>query len=349
MLRLCFIDHRNLLIFRLKAFDDEYHYITKKEIDMYIKQILTVASISVLLGACGGGSGGGSGTGTDALADVDAGTDTDTGTDVDTGADADAGADTDAGTDTETGTDADTGADAGTDGINQFGVLTIDQFVFGQVDNIEISIGGSFLILNDNADVDLDFDRQFEELIDTCEVDGDDGDFDLDPVSNTISAGETITVTSATGTFATLVEMVIPDIGSVYVSQNELAAPLPQNLIIDIPGGDFPAFTNVSVPNVPPLDISPGSDDIITADTEFQWTPSSEAFSGITIEATFTTGNAGVDIICVARDDGSFSFPANIRDMIGSAEASFVTLERSAFNVVDSGDSRLLILNEFEL
>ena len=187
-------------------------------------------------------------------------------------------------------------------------------------------------------------------MVDTCEIDGGEvGDLGLDLLANPISAGETITVSSAAGTYATIVAMTIPDLGIVYGTQDELATPLPQNLIIDIPGDEFPAFANVSVPNAPPLDISPGSDDTITADTEFQWTPSSVAFSTVAIEATYTSANASVDILCVARDDGSFSYPTDIRDMIGSAQASFVILLRSTFDIVDSGDSRLIIVNGFEL
>ena len=280
---------------------------------MYIRRILAVASISVLLNACGGSS-------------------SDSGADVDTGADAD------------TGTDA----DAGADGISQLGILSIDQFTTGQNDDIDIFIVGRFFNLDDSTDIDLDLDSQFDEVVDTCEIDGgEDGDLGLD--LNPISAGETITVSSAAGTYATIVAMTIPDLSIVYGTQDELATPLPQNLIIDIPGDEFPAFANVSVPNAPPLDISPGSDDTITADTEFQWTPSSVAFSTVAIEATYTSANASVDILCVARDDGSFSYPTDIRDMIGSAQASFVILSRSTFDIVDSGDSRLIIVNGFEL
>ena len=307
---------------------------------MNIKKIMTVASISVLLSACGGSSSGsGSGSGTDAVSDTDTGTDVDTGTDTNTG------------TDVDTGTDADTGTDVGaSDGISQFGVLSFNRFVFDQIDDIDLSIFGTFVNLNDNADPDLDFERQFDEAIGSCEIDdgSDEGDDDLDLINNQISAGETITVTSAAGTYATLVETIFGDTDNVYLPQDGLTFPLPENLTIDISGGEFPAFTNISVPNAPPLDISPTRSDTITADTEFSWTPSSVPSSAITIDASYATDNGFLDIFCLARDDGSFSYSANIRDMIGSAEASFVTLARDSFNVVDSGNSRLLILNSFE-
>ena len=323
---------------------------------MRIKKILTIASISVLLSACGGSSGG-SGSGTDAVSDTDTGTDVDTGTDTNTGADVDTGTDVgtetdaDTGTDVDTGTDADTGTDVGaSDGISQFGFLSFNRVVFGQIDDIDPFIVGIFITLDGNADPDLDFERQFEEAIGNCEIDdgSDDGD-DLDLINNRISAGETITVTSPAGTYATLAEMTLAGNDNTYLSQNSLALPFfPENLTIDISGGEFPSFTNISVPNTPPLDISPTRSDTITADTEFSWTPSSVPTSAITIEASYATDNGFLDIFCLARDDGSFSYPANIRDMIGSAEASFVTLARDSFNVVDSGNSRLLILNSFE-
>ena len=270
---------------------------------------------------------------------------------MNTGTDGVNGTDADTGTDGVIGTDADTGSNVGaSDGISQFGVLSFNRFVFDQIDDIDLSIFGTFVNLNDNADPDLDFERQFDEAIGSCEIDdgSDEGDDDLDLINNQISAGETITVTSAAGTYATLVETIFGDTDNVYLPQDGLTFPLPENLTIDISGGEFPAFTNISVPNAPPLDISPTRSDTITADTEFSWTPSSVPTSAITIEASYATDNGFLDIFCLARDDGSFSYPANIRDMIGSAEASFVTLARDSFNVVDSGNSRLLILNSFE-
>ena len=179
---------------------------------MRIKKILTIASISVLLSACGGSSGG-SGSGTDAVSD------TDTGTDVDSGADVGTGTDADTGTDVDTGTDADAGTDVGTsDGISQFGVLSFNRVVFDQIDDIDPSIVGIFITLDGNADADLDFERQFEEAIGNCEVDdgSDDGD-NLDLINNRISAGETITVTSPAGTYATLAEMTLAGNDNTYL------------------------------------------------------------------------------------------------------------------------------------
>ena len=130
----------------------------------------------------------------------------------------------------------------------------------------------------------------------------------------------------------------------VYTAPDELSTPLPQNLTVDLPGGDFPAFSNVSVPNASPLNISPAPEETVDANTQFQWTGSAGATNSIGIDLTFGT----LDVFCVVRDDGSFSFPANIRSQIGSSEASFVDYSRNAFNIVTRGDSALFIFNGFE-
>ena len=131
---------------------------------------------------------------------------------------------------------------------------------------------------------------------------------------------------------------------TVYTAPDELSSPLPQNLTVDVPGGDFPAFSNVSIPNVGPLDISPASEETVNANTQFQWTGSAGATTSIGIDLTFGT----LDVFCVVRDDGSFSFPANIRSQIGSSEATFVDYSRNAFSILTRGDSALFIFNSFE-
>ena len=134
----------------------------------------------------------------------------------------------------------------------------------------------------------------------------------------------------------------------VYIPEEELVSPLPQNLIVDIPGDQFPAFSNVSIPNVNALDVSPTPQETITGNTNFQWTGTTQTFSFLTIEASFDTNAGFVDVVCIARDDGSFSFPANISDQIGGSEASFVDISRTGFDVVFNGDSQLLVFNIFE-
>ena len=98
-----------------------------------------------------------------------------------------------------------------------------------------------------------------------------------------------------------------------------------------------------------PLDISPAALTAINADTQFRWTGSTEVFSAVEIEIGFLTNDGFLDVFCVARDDGEFSFPQNIKDQIGSLQVSSVLFARSAFNTVTNGSSRLLIFNDYEL
>ena len=211
-------------------------------------------------------------------------------------------------------------------------------------------MSAGFVEVNDDLESFLDVENEFDQVIDTCEIDDvdDGGDFlDFDETPFSLSAGETITVTSAAGTYATLLMNSAAGL-IVYIPEEELVSPLPQNLIVDIPGDQFPAFSNVSIPNVNALDVSPTPQETITGNTNFQWTGTTQTFSFLTIEASFDTNTGFVDVVCIARDDGSFSFPANISSQVGGSEASFVDISRTGFDVVFNGDSQLLVFNIFE-
>lgn len=49
----------------------------------------------------------------------------------------------------------------------------------------------------------------------------------------------------------------------------------------------------------------------------------------------------GLDIGCIALDNGSFSFPEDIRAQIGGSSASNVIFRRQAFGTTSIGDATL--------
>jgi len=314
---------------------------------MYIKKALAITSLGMLLMSCGGSDS----TPTDGSTDNTTGGQTDTGSPTDTGGQTGTGGQTDTGGETGTGGQTGTGGSSGTGGTSgsvKFGIINIDQSDEG------IEIFGSFTNNVNSAGLtsEADLQERFNEAADTCDTDDIDDDddslIDIDFQANNISAGETISISSSAGTYATLIRNNLLGF-TIYNPQSTPAMPLPQNLIVNIPGDEFPAFSNVSMPNVPALSITPTSSQTVNANTTFQWNANSGSIAFINIEAGFQLPSGEIlDVDCVARDDGNFSFPENVRSRIGNAEALFVDYYRSSFKVVDQGNDILWLQNTWE-
>lgn len=202
---------------------------------------------------------------------------------------------------------------------------------------------------------ELDILGFYNSNVETCRVSGFSSDdeeanpIDLVEFSPTVSAGETVILTGASGTFATFSRTLLFDGEAIlYLPESELLSPMPQDLVLDIPGDEFPSFNNVAIPNVPALDITPAQDQPINANTEFRWNGGTEALGIVTIEADFTMDNGiNLGVLCFPRDDGSFVFPADVKEQIGDAVADqALSYSRSAFNFLKSGNAELWIFND---
>lgn len=159
-----------------------------------------------------------------------------------------------------------------------------------------------------------------DELIDQCEVTvtdfqgGDDSLEDLDfgfPFT-TVSAGETISLSSAAGTYGELQRAVVFGF-TAYGSDVDLTFPAPSPLTINIPGDVFPAFSNVSISAPESITgFNIGATDSFNAGTVFTWDASSTADSAISLSFSQFNINSFefVSVDCTLTDDGSFSFPA---------------------------------------
>ncbi len=141
----------------------------------------------------------------------------------------------------------------------------------------------------------------------------------LDQFPAKISAGETIILSSDAGTYATL-ERKIDESGPSYETNVRLSGSAPGGLFADIPGDEFPAFTNIRLGDVPELQvITPADGQSITANTRFTWIANDVPESVFELYMAGATG-VGDEVIlvsCAIVDDGSFSFPENVRRAIG--------------------------------
>ena len=169
---------------------------------------------------------------------------------------------------------------------------------------------------------------------------------DLDNLLRDVNAGETITFSDLAGTYATLQRTIDEDFSelgdaTVYLSDSALTTP-PQNLTVDISrgGGDFPAFDNVFFPSVFITEITPSVEQDINADTTLRWIGNHrEPFGRMFMTIDFDNG---LNIICNALDDGSFSFPEDTRALISESSATFVSIDRTAIRITSNGNATLL-------
>ncbi len=173
-----------------------------------------------------------------------------------------------------------------------------------------------------------------------CQVQ-DDGVIDFEEISagylptvpgvgkTAVSAGDSIVLSTATGTYATLEEQ--PAAGFLFYDLPDRAmlmeGPVPEGLTVDVPGStEIPAFTAIDVPAITTLSgvgygVGSSAGDSISTDTQFTWESSSDPAALIRIFVTTAGGfflEDGVTVTCVAPDTGSFSFPADTRAQLGS-------------------------------
>jgi len=98
--------------------------------------------------------------------------------------------------------------------------------------------------------------QQVPKTGDQCDVDLPDEQKETDPQiseilnnATSISAGEAIVISSAEGTFTTLVSQLTQQ-DEIGYSEFTGPTPIPTDLTVDIPGDTFPAFANIAIPAV---------------------------------------------------------------------------------------------------
>jgi len=156
------------------------------------------------------------------------------------------------------------------------------------------------------------------------------------------SAGQTMTLTSPAGTYASI---------DFSADRFDIAPyPLPTDLTVDLPGAEFPAFSNVDVPELNlPTDFLASTGRELTNDTVFSWTPGASEDSTLFLRVVdFAADGKYVELFCRFADTGSFTLPQTIRDALTSElgadySLSDPSLERIAYNIVTEGNALLVV------
>ena len=262
---------------------------------------------------------------------------------------------TDSSTDGSTSENADTGGGstgATSGSISSFGTISFER---ASSEFSDSGITASFFALDQNLPL-VDIEAAFTPTADTCQVSTTDfGDFTIPtldgaPVDVTsLSAGEVLTVSSPAGTYVELQR----DEGFGFIFYDvdtDLPTPIPTELTVDIPGDEFPAFSNVAIPNVAPLTgVSPGFGQTLTADTVFTWDAGNNENARIDITLVDTSALLDpsqelVSVSCLAIDDGSFQIPAQTAAQLPAGfSAGNSGLTRTAFSVLQNDNSLLIV------
>jgi len=126
-----------------------------------------------------------------------------------------------------------------------------------------------------------------------------------DDFGGALDAGEVITITSNAGTYASLVES-IQDGYYLISQQNDPFSRAPDGLVADFPGSTapdgFPAFENIALPDVAPLELSVDVDR-----RSISWTNSGAENGFVIVDIDFASIDNPMDrtpLACFLADDG---------------------------------------------
>ena len=244
-----------------------------------------------------------------------------------------------------------TGATSGS--ISSFGTISFER---ASSEFSDSDITASFFALDQNLPL-VDIEAAFTPSSDTCQVSTTDfGDFTIPTLDGapvdvmSLSAGEVLTVSSPAGTYVELQRD--EGFGFIFYGvDTELPTPIPSELTVDIPGDEFPAFSNVAIPDVAPLTgVSPGFEQqTLTADTVFTWDAGNNENARIDITLVDTSALLDpsqelVSVSCLAIDDGSFQIPAQTAAQLPAGfSAGNSGLTRTAFSVLQNDNSLLIV------
>jgi hypothetical protein len=238
--------------------------------------------------------------------------------------------------------------------VTQWGVVDVSVESSGN----EIDVSAGFFQFNANVPGNL-LVQSFNPPLDTCEVTQfepvEPGDFELPDIEGitaqitTISAGETIQLTSSAGTFAELQRETISGFTFYRPTVDSIAGPIPGDLILDIPGDVFPAFANVAIPDVGSFVLTePGSNMPVTPASTFTWNAGTDPNAFVSIEAAsidISTGTS-IDVDCVVADDGTFAFPAATQAEMGAGFMAFgADAEREAVTILQQAGAVLVVVS----
>ncbi|ASJ73269.1 hypothetical protein [Granulosicoccus antarcticus] len=159
--------------------------------------------------------------------------------------------------------------------------------------------------------------------------------------SDLVDGGEVLTIQSPQGSYAEL--LVNPNsVGTTYanVELDSLPLPVPDGLIANIPGGEFPAVADIVIPNVDLLVVLGDSPEGIHS-SEFRWEAGSDPSSIVmlSIIASSLDGSSN-GVLCTAIDDGEFVVPDwAAENLIGNHTTIVRTMQREVYALTVEGDT----------
>jgi len=174
-----------------------------------------------------------------------------------------------------------------------------------------------------------------------------------------LSAGDVLSIATPAGSWA---EMLLnaEDYFS-YRFQDDIRSlgDMPKDATLSFSGDGFPAFSNIPIPEVDRITQGAASnitaDNILTADTNLTWSlPSSENALTLINLSNSRFDNDGnlldaedVDINCVVFDDGEFTFPKEVKELLSkyTFNTSELTLSRVDRSITVRGDATVFITN----
>jgi len=165
-----------------------------------------------------------------------------------------------------------------------------------------------------------------------------------------LSAGEVLTVRNDFGSLAEVnLEVGIDIDARLTYKFPALDIGADENLILDIPGNEFPAFNNVVLPEIEytwPLDFDMDLNGDIDFSKPITWVAATQPGSQYRfgVHVTFFDGSE-IYYRCAVTDDGSFAFPSEVRYELDRADVSWFDIQygREASYVLESGNATLVV------
>lgn len=261
------------------------------------------------------------------------------------------------GGDDDGGSDFDSGSGDSTDQGSSGSATKMGTVIVAEVEDEDLgSVVGAtatFAQYDEAFEVPTTTSGLFDQFIGTCEISDSGEDEDDTPLPTVgpdddtdftfIDAGDTVSVTSAGDSYLSLSR--IEFAGAIFYStENLLSGPMASDLMLEIPGAAFPA-ASVGVESVETMVVTaPTAGSSVRFDTEFTW----EAGSNDQALVLISADDDNVSVDCFVEDDGSFSFPTDTQNALGTAfVASDFSVARMAvdFYYNSSEQAALLVLS----
>ena len=166
-----------------------------------------------------------------------------------------------------------------------------------------------------------------------------------------VGAGDAVLLSSSAGSW---LELQGQPSDRFYTRASSTAPPtgaVPPELVANVTGDGFPAFTDAAFPTVTPLaGVAYAGDEGVASDTRFTWEPGADPEALVRIEtasvASFFAAD-GLSVSCLAPDTGAFEFPAEVRAALGTGfTGEAPDFSRLAFETLRDGDALLVLVRE---